>query len=66
MGKDGPRGDPMATPSVCLNILLLKLNPTSRVDLYRSLRSTSKVSSISGGLICTGACVAGSLQSQER
>ena len=40
LARAGPRGDPLATQSVCLNMMLLKLNSTENVVLF-NLTNTS-------------------------
>ena len=41
LAKAGPSGDPIATPSVCLFIVLLKLNSTEDVALFINSTNTS-------------------------
>ena len=41
LAKAGPSGDLVATPSVCLYILLLKLNSTEDVVLFINSTNTS-------------------------
>ena len=41
IAKTSPRGDPIATPSVCLYILKLNLNSTSVVALFINFRNRS-------------------------
>ena len=41
LAKAGPSGDPIATPSVCLYIVLLKLNSTEDVALFINSTNTS-------------------------
>ena len=41
LAKAGPSGDPIATPSVCLYMVLLKLNSTEDVALFINSTNTS-------------------------
>ena len=41
LAKAGPSGDPIVTPSVCLDIVLLKLNFTEDVALFINSTNTS-------------------------
>ena len=50
LAKAGPSGDPIATPSVCWYIVLLKLNSTEDVALF--INSTNTSFGMSGPLVC--------------
>ena len=41
LAKAGPRGEPIATPSVCLYMMLLKLNSTPDMALFISSMKTA-------------------------
>ena len=41
LAKAGPSGEPIATPSVCLYMMLLKLNSTPDVALFISSMKTA-------------------------
>ena len=42
VGKSGPRGEPIATPSICRCIILLKLNSTEEVAVCISSTKTAR------------------------
>ena len=47
--RAGPRGLPIATPSICLYVMLLKLNSTEVVAVFiSSIKTCREVSGITG------------------